>query len=175
MAKFPLSSFESLGRGPWGRDEGTHMTIEQLLREEESTILEEACRAIAQLEHYQRDGEEVTRRRMQALYRHVLRVVQTEDLHGMRTHAGRIAPERIEAGFDLSELQTAFSVLEAVIWRRAAVRLGPSDLASGLRLVTGALGEGKDALGRAFVSLSPRALNASALTSQAAEELVYPV
>ncbi len=133
------------------------MNIEDLLRDDESTILDEAWRAIARLEHYQRDGEQTTRRRLQALHRLVIDAVHTRDLNELLAHAGRIAQERFEAGFELSELQTAFSMLEEAIWRHALARLPPNELVWGLGLVGTALAHGKDALGRAFVSLAPGA------------------
>ncbi len=163
------------------------MNIEDLLRDDEPAILDEAWRAIARLEHYQRDGERATRRRLEALHRLVIDAVHTCDLNELLAHAGRIAQERFEAGFALSELQTAFSMLEEAIWRHAVARLPPSELAWGLGLVGTALAHGKDALGRAFVSLAPRAhapsidLTAlfkgteSANQSHCIDDFVYPV
>ncbi len=56
------------------------MNIEELLRDDEPAILEEAWPAIATIEHYRRDGADRTRRRVQALYRHAARAVCARDL-----------------------------------------------------------------------------------------------
>lgn len=167
-------------------DGGRTMSIEDLLREDEPAILEQALPTIAKLEHYRRDGEAATRRRVEALYRHVARAVRARDLDDLLAHAARIARERFEAGFDLAEVNAAFATLEDAISRRALARLPRSELAWGLGLVSTALGHARGELGRAFATLprgaAPR-LDLTALfkggypagQERSAEELVYPV
>jgi hypothetical protein len=160
------------------------MRIEDLLRDDEASILDEAWHAVARLEHYHRDGDEETRRRVKALYAHVVRAVSTRDLRGLLAHATRVARERAAAGYDFSEVQAAFAILEEAIRRDALERLPESEQAWGLGLVGTALAHGKDALGKTYAALSPRppALdltslfsNADALEQRPAEDLVFPV
>jgi hypothetical protein len=161
------------------------MKIEDLLRDDEPTILEEAVRTTALLSHYRRDGEEATRRRIQALYRAVARAVRARDLDDLLAHAGRIARERFQTGFEQAEVEAAFATLEEAIERRALTRMSKEELAWGLGLVATALGHARAELGRTFASLEHGTrLGAVDLTSvfrrsdacaRSAEELVYPV
>ncbi len=160
-------------------------SINDLLRDDATAILDEAAPGIARLEHYHRDGDAATRRRVEALYRHVARAVRARDLDDLLAHAARIARERFEAGFDLGEVEAAFEMLEDAISRRALGRLTQDELAWGLGLVGTALAHARRELGRTFVSLVPAARPGTVdLTSvfkrseprcRAAEELVYPV
>ncbi len=160
-------------------------SIDDLLRDDEPAILDEAAPTIARLEHYRRDGTAATRRRVEALYRHVARAVRARDLDDLLSHATRIARERFEAGFERSEVEAAFEMLEDAISRRALARLAHAELAWGLGLVGTALAHARKELGRTYVSLAPAARPGSMdLTSvfqrseprgRPAEELVYPV
>lgn len=161
------------------------MKIEELLRDDEPAILAEAVRTTAQLSHYRRDGEEATRRRIQALYRHVARAVQAKDLDELLAHAGRIARERYQGGFEQAEVEAAFATLEEAIERRALARMPREELAWGLGLVATALGHARAELGRTFAALAHGSrLGAIDLTSifrrsdaggRSVDELVYPV
>jgi len=163
------------------------LKIEDLLRDDEPAILDEAWSRVARLEHYRRDGEDATRRRLEALYRRIVRAVRARDLDDLLAHAERIARERFAAGFGLAEVHDAFSALETAIWHRAAGRLPLEEQAWGLALVTTALAHGKEALGRAFVSLAPSGHAPSldltpvfkrtrrAGPERSAEDFVYPV
>ena len=53
------------------------------------------------------------------MYALVVASVLTRDLVPMIDHSNRVARERFEAGFDISEVQTAFNVLEEEIWAKA--------------------------------------------------------
>ncbi len=163
------------------------MNIEQLLRDDEPAILDEALPAIRTIGHYAGAGEDATRRRVEALYRHVARAVSALDLDDLVAHARRVARERFEQGFDLAEVQAAFAMMEDAIRRRAVARLPMDELAWGLALVGTALAHGRDALGRTFLDLVVRAGAPSVdLTplfkrsergapQRAADEWVYPV
>lgn len=161
------------------------MKIEDLLRDDEPAILDEATPTIAQLAHYRRDGGEATRRRVAALYRHVTRAVRAKDLDDLLAHATRIARERFEGGFDLTEVEAAFTTLEEAISRRALSRMSHDDLAWGLALVSTALAHARSELGRTFTTLAhgarPGALDLTAVFKRSEtagrplEELVYPV
>ncbi len=162
--------------------------IEDLLREDEPAILEEARTRVAQLQHYRRDGDAATRERLDGLYRRLARAVRTRDLDELLAHAERVARERQAAGFDLAEVHAAFSALEEAVWRRAQDRLELDEQAWGLALVTTALAHAKEALGRAYLAAAPsghapsvdltpvfRRSGRRASPDRRAEEFVYPV
>jgi hypothetical protein len=161
--------------------------IEQLLREDEPAILEEARARVAQLEHYHRDGDGRTLERLEALYRRLVRAVRTRDLDELLSHAERVGRERFAAGFDLGEVHAAFSALEEAIWRRATGRLALEEQAWGLALVTTALAHAKEALGHAYLAAVPSAHLPSvdltpvfrrsrrAAPERRADDFVYPV
>jgi hypothetical protein len=160
------------------------MQIEDLLRDDEPAILDEAVRSTTQLSRYRRDGEEATRRRVQALYRAVARAVRARDLDELLLHAARVGRERFQGGFEQAEVEAAFATLEEAIERRALSRMPKEELAWGLGLVATALGHARAELGRTFASLAHgERLGAVDLTSvfhrsddsRSVEELVYPV
>lgn len=159
-------------------------TIEELLRSDRQDILEEAEGAVARLEHYRRDGERATHRRLEALYREVAAAVERRDLTGLVAHASGVARERFESGFEYPEIFSAFSSLETAIRRRVLHELPPDERALGLGLVGTAFAHGKAALGRTFSALaSAPALDLTPLfrgaeaacEASAPSDRVYPV
>ncbi len=91
-----------------------------------------------------------------ALYVLTTRAVQERNIGPMIAHANTVAQERFKQGFDLSEVQTAFNVLEEVLWRSIIKELAPTEQAHALGLVGTVLGAGKDALAREYVSLASK-------------------
>jgi hypothetical protein len=87
----------------------------------------------------------------------------------MIAHAEAIARERFDSGFDLSEVQTSFNVLEETIWKRILKSLPASDYAEALGLVSTVLGAGKDTVARTYVTMASktktRTLNLQSLFS----------
>lgn len=130
------------------------MDLDQLLAEERTLIVQDAWRSVAMLKHYERDGKEATRERVEALFDHVAEAVRMRDLCELLDYAEHIAKERFDANFELSEVQTAFFMLEEAIWRRVLARIPPAGLAEALGLVGTAIRRGKDAFARAYVSLA---------------------
>jgi hypothetical protein len=159
------------------------VTLAELLHEDGPSIVDDAWGAVASMEHYRRDGEAVTRHRVEALYAQVVRAVQTLDLDPLLVHVRRVAQERFAAGFELDELRTAFVTLEEAIYRRALARVPREDASWGLALVTTAFTQARLALGQTFVSLppaGPAAVDLSVLFHRSerpgvAEDLVHPV
>jgi hypothetical protein len=76
------------------------------------------------------------------------------DLGPVITLAREVARERFTSGYDLTEVQSAFSALETATWTRVLAELDPTQFAQTLGLVSTILGAGKDALGREYVSLA---------------------
>ena len=132
----------------------TRSTAEFLARER-SSILGAADTALrrAHARHY----ESEVQRRLEALFDQLLRALDERDVTGMLTYAEQVAEERFNAGYDLSEVQTAFNALEEATWARAMSELESTELAETLGLVSTILGTGKDALARRYVSLATRA------------------
>ena len=134
------------------------MNLNQLLQDQLSEIIAEAEQAVsrAHLAHYEKSGVEHTHQRLKALYTLAARAVKEKNLGPMIAHAETIGRERFEAGFDLSEVQTAFNVLEEVIWMHILKHLPSGELAEALGLVSTVLGAGKDALARTYVTLASK-------------------
>ena len=137
------------------------MNIEDVLREDEPAIVSETCEAVGRLEHYRRDGAEATRRRVEALYRQLMTAVCARDLEGLRRYAAQVARERLDAGFEIAEVEAAFSALEDAIWHDALARLPHYDQAWGLGLACTALAHGRAALRARLESAAARAAASS--------------
>ncbi len=134
------------------------MELTQLLHERMNEILAEAEISLsrAHLTHYEKAGEEHNRQKLKALYVLAVRAIAEKNLGPMLSHAETIARERYEAGFDLSEVQTAFNVLEEAAWRLIMKNLPPAEFAEAIGLISTVLGAGKDMLGRTYVALASK-------------------
>jgi len=99
------------------------MDVLELMKAEEEATLAEAVRAVAWLEHYERDGEDLARARLGALYRLVEDAVRTRDLQALVAHAGRIASERHAAGYRRVEVLSAFAALMVPIHLAAPLQI----------------------------------------------------
>jgi hypothetical protein len=134
------------------------MELDVLLLEAESEVLEEAYAALGRSRpaHYEAAGEAFTRQRLAELFELVVASIRSRDLAEMSRFAERVATERFEQGFDISEVQAAFNALEEAMWRRVVAAAAPADLAEATGLLSTVLGFGKDALARTYVSLASR-------------------
>jgi len=168
------------------RTEENDVDIVELMRNDEDAIVAEALTAVNWLEHYGRDGEEVTRERLRALCRLVAGAIRAQDLGRLVEHAERIARERHAAGYDRTEVARAFSAVEEAIWHRTLVAMPAADRAWALGLVGTALGHAREALVRAFrqagsgdvpafVDLSPIFLGAGDRRGRYDDDMVAPV
>jgi hypothetical protein len=92
--------------------------------------------------------------RLEAFYDLIAESVERRELTRLLTYTGRVARERFSAGYDLSEVQTAFNVLEEALWRRIFAALPAAEIAETVGLVATAFGAAKDTLGREWVSLA---------------------
>lgn len=115
--------------------------------------------ALAELErrhvrHYETTHAEKSRLRLGRLYDAVLHSAANHSLGEIVTYAERVAEERYRSGYGLSEVQTAFNVLEEAVWRRVFAELEPSAYAEALSVVSTILGAAKDALARRYVELA---------------------
>lgn len=135
------------------------MNLTQMLLEQSHDIVEEACGAMARshARNYDKAGPEHIHQRIKALYVLTQRGVKEKNLGPMIAHADAVARERFGAGYDLWEVQTAFNVLEEVIWTRVLRTLAPVEYGEALGLVSTVLGAGKDTLARRYVTLASKA------------------
>jgi hypothetical protein len=126
-----------------------------VLQRERTSIVATACDSIRHRRtRYESAGPDETRRRVEALYDEVLEAVGSRDLAGIVDYARRLAAERFQSGYDLSEVQVAFNALEEATWSTLCAELPPERLALSLGLVGTILGAAKDALAREYVSLA---------------------
>lgn len=134
------------------------MELDALLLEAESEVLEEAYAALGRSRpaHYEAAGEAFTRQRLAEMFELVVVSIRSRDLAEMSRFAERVATERFDQGFDISEVQAAFNALEEAMWRRVVAAAAPEDLAEATGLLSTVLGFGKDALARTYVSLASR-------------------
>ena len=134
------------------------MKLDQLLHDRMNEILSDAEASLsrAHLTHYEKAGEEHNRQKLKALFVLAVRAIAEKNLGPMLSHAEDVARERYEAGFDLSEVQTAFNVLEEAAWKFIMKNLPPVEFGEAMGLITTVLGAGKDALGRTYVTLASK-------------------
>ena len=132
------------------------MKLETLLNQSEESILDEALSDLqrAHAHHYEKAGETFTRERLANLFGLVVTASETRSLASLSAYADRIATERFDAGFDISEVQTAFNSLEEAMWRRVVAAEPPNELAEAIGLLSTVLGFGKDTVARKYVSLA---------------------
>jgi RsbT co-antagonist protein rsbRD N-terminal domain len=162
------------------------MNIEEVLHENQAAIVADACRAIGRLEHYRRDGEQETKRRVEMLYQYLIAAVRALDLKELRTYAAQIARERVATGFAIAEVVAAFSAIEEAIWHHALIRLPRYDQAWGIGLACTVLAHGRAELARAVeagspgtgvppIDLTPLFDGVASALSGSPEEKVFPV
>lgn len=133
------------------------MTIEELLAESRSAILDEAAAAVtrAHLASYEK-SEVSAAERLAAMLDVTTSAIATRKLDGATDHARLVAHQRYQDGFDLAEVQTAINVLEEAIWRHVLARIAPLHQGQALGLVSTVLGAIKDTLAREYLSAATR-------------------
>ena len=99
-------------------------------------------------------GESFTRQRLAELFTLVVTSIRSRDLAEMSRFSERVATERFDQGFDISEVQSAFNALELAMWRRLVAATPPADLAESIGLMSTVMGFAKDALARRYISLA---------------------
>ena len=132
------------------------MDVAALLTENEPAIVDEAYAALerSHSRHYEIAGELLTRQRLADLSHLVIAAIRDRDLGEMSIYAEKVARERFDDGYDVSEVQAAFNVLEQAMWRRVVDTTPPTELAEAVGLLSTVLGFGKDTLARTYVSLA---------------------
>lgn len=126
------------------------------LHGERQAILDSAVAALkrAHARHYEAEAQAEVYRRLAGLYDEVDAAFADHDLSRIVEFARELARTRYATGYDLSEVQTAFNVLEEAIWRRAFATLPPAEFAPVITRASTILGAAKDALAREYVTLA---------------------
>ena len=134
------------------------MKLDTILRTHRDHILDDASAELAQLQlhHYESAGPDFTRARLESLYDLVLTAIAHRDVAAIIAYADAVAEERFTAGFDVSEVQHAFNMLESAMWRQVVPVEDPEDLAESVGLLSTVFGIAKDALARRYVSLASK-------------------
>lgn len=132
------------------------MKLPELLGKSRDEIINTALTTLsrAHLQHYDSSTDQQNRVRFTMLYDLTVESITTLNLVPVIDYAHKVARERYQAGFDLQEVQTAFNVLEELIWKKITSNLDPQDYAEALGLVSTVLGTGKQALAVEYVSLA---------------------
>jgi hypothetical protein len=130
--------------------------VADLLTQQRAELLDEAFASLkrSQTPHYERSGDDVTHDRLAELADLVVTALRDRQLGPVSQYCERVADERFEAGFTISEVQTAFNVSEEAMWRRVVASVPPAELPEAIGLLSTILGLGKDALARRYVSLA---------------------
>jgi len=132
------------------------MDVADLLEKSRAQVLDEAFAALesSHIAHYEAAGEPLTRQRLGDLHDLVVAAIRARDLTEVTAYSHQVAEDRFHAGFDISEVQTAFNSLEEAMWRRLVADEPQAELAEAIGLMSTVLGAGKDALARTYVSLA---------------------
>jgi len=132
------------------------MDVADLLEKYRAQVLDEAFAALesSHIAHYEAAGEPLTRQRLGDLHDLVVAAIRARDLTEVTAYSHEVAEDRFHAGFDISEVQTAFNSLEEAMWRRLVADEPQAELAEAIGLMSTVLGAGKDALARTYVSLA---------------------
>jgi hypothetical protein len=67
--------------------------------------------------HYEVAGDEFTQERLAALFDLVVTALQERQFEPVGAYCEDLAQRRFEAGFGISEVQTAFTILEETMWK----------------------------------------------------------
>jgi hypothetical protein len=106
------------------------------------------------LTHYEAEGDQVGRSRLERLFVLLEEGVQSGSAFATVAYARELARERFYGGFDLSEVQTAVNALEEVVWKAVMRDVHPDQVGDALARVSTILGMAKDALAREYASLA---------------------
>jgi hypothetical protein len=139
------------------------MDLHRYLHDKTPDIIARAEQAVrrAHLTHYEKEDEGHVHQRLKALLVLTARAVKERNLGPIIAHADTIARERFGSGYDLTEVQTAFNVLEEAIWQGIIKDFPPAEYAEALGLISTVLGCGKDTLARRYVTLASKSKTAS--------------
>lgn len=126
------------------------------LRRRRAALVDAACVKLMKRAPRYAAADVTSTHRLEALLDGVVDALEGRDATPLLTYVRTLAGERFRAGYDLSEVQTAFNALEEAIWTDIFTELPPKQYASVLPYVSALLGGAKDALAREYVTLAAR-------------------
>lgn len=134
------------------------MDVSVLLTQSRDEVLQQASATLgsANTVHYEASGELFTQEALANLFDLVSEAIERRDLTAIDGYAHDVAVERFNAGFDISEVQLAFSSLEAAMWRCIVASQPGDELADAIGLLSTVLGAAKDRLAQTYVSLAAK-------------------
>jgi hypothetical protein len=132
------------------------MALTETMSAARDEVIQEASTSLERghLAHYEASGWEASRRRLSDLFDLIVECLAKRKLDPITEYAQNVAEQRFNAGFDISEVQTAFNVLEEAIWRVVIAPLPADELLESAGLIGSVLGVGKDTLARTWVALA---------------------
>ncbi len=132
------------------------MNLMDLFENHRTEILAEAIEALdqARLKHYEASSAEDNNERLGGLLNLIEESVQTHNLVPITAYAQKIAQERFAGGFDITEVITAFNVLEDAIWHQITKNMAAEEYPDAYGLSSTVLGAAKEALAAEYVSLA---------------------
>ncbi len=121
----------------------------------EERVVEEA---VAELDRRhtsdQSSSPEMRRRHLRDLFELVVKCLRDGVVEPIIASSQQLAADRFAVGFDITEVQGEFNVLEEVLWREVAATLSGDQRIEALELLNAILGAGRDALARTYVALA---------------------
>ena len=137
----------------------------KLLNEKSKQIIDEATEALvrAPVKHYNSNTAKQNRERLTNLLSLTSKSIKSKNLIPMVEYAQKISNERYEDNFDLQEIQSAFNILEEVIWQKISTDMKPQDYPEAFGLASTVLGAGKEAMAVEYVSLVSNRKNIKSL------------
>jgi hypothetical protein len=137
-------------------DSGPAALVE-LLQRERAGIVASALDAVGHLRfRYESTSTDEIERRLELLYDYILDAVTRRNPGPIVAYANRLARQRFEGGYGLSEVQAAFNTLEEAVWERVVADLEPAGVAEALALVSTIFGVAKDTLACGYVAAATR-------------------
>jgi hypothetical protein len=141
--------------------EGLHpeqIELVDAMRARHDDIVDESTQRLsrAHLPHYEATGLGESRGRLDDLLPMVTDAVAERSLVNICHYADTVASERFEAGFDLSEVQSAFNVLEETLWHLLTSKTDAEIVTEAAGLIDTVLGAAKDTIARTWISLASR-------------------
>ena len=152
------------------------MELHQFIQEQADSILAQAVQSVsrAELAHYSPASPQLVHERLARLLSLTAEAVKDHKLAALLAYAQELGEQRFQAGYPLSEVQTAINVLEEALWEHCVRLLPSAQVAQALGLCSTTLGAAKDCLARTYVSLASgthvSSLNLMALFAGPAEE-----
>lgn len=134
---------------------GIYKDILNTIQKNRDAIIDNSLKELSRssLPHYSENSETVNRERLTFLLNKTIECIEAKNLLPMTVYAEEIAQKRFEKGYLLQEVQTAFNVLEEILWQLLIKEINPPDYPEALGIVSSIMGAGKQPLAIEYVSL----------------------